>query len=137
MRQTVEGAVVEVAAGSEHRFSKPVQDGIITTAGLELEKLTLGTRIGLGPTAVVELTGLRTPCVLIDRFRTGLKRQVVSSAKRALHSDAASWAWCELAVRSRPATVRAPSCPTDVRSGFLRFSHRRAGGTKPLHLRWS
>ena len=53
----------------------------ITTAGLDLEKLPLGTRIELGPTAVVELTGLRTPCVLIDRFRTGLKRQVVSSAK--------------------------------------------------------
>ncbi|WP_244437056.1 MOSC domain-containing protein [Bradyrhizobium japonicum] len=53
----------------------------ITTAGLDLEKMPLGTRIELGPTAVVELTGLRTPCVLIDRFRTGLKRQVVSSAK--------------------------------------------------------
>ena len=53
----------------------------ITTAGLDPEKMPLGTRIELGPTAVVELTGLRTPCVLIDRFRTGLKTQVLSSAK--------------------------------------------------------
>ena len=53
----------------------------ITTAGLDLENMPLGTLIELGPTAVVELTGLRTPCVLIDRFRTGLKRQIVSSAK--------------------------------------------------------
>jgi hypothetical protein len=29
----------------------------------------------------VELTGLRTPCVLIDRFQAGLKRQVLSSAE--------------------------------------------------------
>lgn len=53
----------------------------VTTAGLDLERMPLGTLIELGPTAVVELTGLRTPCVLIDRFRAGLKRQVFSSAK--------------------------------------------------------
>jgi hypothetical protein len=35
----------------------------------------------LGPQAFVELTGLRTPCVLIDRFQAGLKRQLLSSAE--------------------------------------------------------
>lgn len=39
----------------------------ITTADLDLESLP-GTRILLGPTASVELSGLRTPCALIDRF---------------------------------------------------------------------
>ncbi|MET4717295.1 hypothetical protein ABIF63_001401 [Bradyrhizobium japonicum] len=53
----------------------------VTTAGLALERMPLGTLIELGPSAVVELTGLRTPCVLIDRFRAGLKRQVFSSAE--------------------------------------------------------
>jgi MOSC domain-containing protein YiiM len=53
----------------------------ITTAGLELERMPLGTLIELGPTAIVELTGLRTPCVLIDRFQAGLKRQMLSSAE--------------------------------------------------------
>ena len=53
----------------------------VTTADLELERMPLGTRIRLGPTAIVELTGLRTPCVLIDRFRAGLKRHVLSSEK--------------------------------------------------------
>jgi hypothetical protein len=53
----------------------------VTTAGLDLERMPLGTLIELGPSAVVELTGLRTPCVLIDRFRAGLKRQVLSSAE--------------------------------------------------------
>ncbi|MGY3478394.1 hypothetical protein [Bradyrhizobium ottawaense] len=33
------------------------------------------------PNAIIELTGLRTPCVLIDRFRAGLKRHVLSSAE--------------------------------------------------------
>ena len=54
----------------------------ITTAGLELERLPLGALVELGPTAIIELSGLRTPCVLIDRFRPGLKRQVLSSAER-------------------------------------------------------
>jgi MOSC domain-containing protein YiiM len=56
----------------------------ITTAGLDLELLPLGTLIQLGPAAIVELTGLRTPCVLIDRFRADLKRQVLSSAETGL-----------------------------------------------------
>jgi MOSC domain-containing protein YiiM len=53
----------------------------ITTAGLDLERMPLGTMIELGPAAIIELTGLRTPCVLIDRFQAGLKRQVLSSAE--------------------------------------------------------
>lgn len=53
----------------------------ITTAGLDLELMPLGTLIELGPTAIIELTGLRTPCVLIDPFRAGLKRHVLSSAE--------------------------------------------------------
>ncbi|MCP3401908.1 MULTISPECIES: MOSC domain-containing protein [unclassified Bradyrhizobium] len=53
----------------------------ITTAGLDLERLPLGCLIELGPTAIIELTGLRTPCVLIDRYRAGLKRHVLSSAE--------------------------------------------------------
>jgi len=55
----------------------------VTTAGLDLERMPLGTLIELGPSAVVELTGLRTPCVLIDRFQAGLKRQVLSSSETA------------------------------------------------------
>jgi MOSC domain len=49
----------------------------ITVAGLELERLPLGTVIRLGMTAAVELTGLRTPCVLIDRFQPGLKSRMI------------------------------------------------------------
>ena len=39
----------------------------ITTTGLDLERMPLGTLIEFGHMAMIELTGLRTPCVLIDR----------------------------------------------------------------------
>lgn len=50
----------------------------ITTAGLDLESLALNTELQIGASARIRLTGLRTPCVLIDRFRSGLKGRLVS-----------------------------------------------------------
>jgi len=44
----------------------------ITTRDLDLLALPTGTRLALGDTAVVELTGLRNPCSQIDRFQPGL-----------------------------------------------------------------
>ena len=49
----------------------------ITTSGLDLLTLPLRTRLRLGDEAVVELTGLRTPCGYIDRFQKGLKRAMI------------------------------------------------------------
>ena len=49
----------------------------ITTIGLELEGLPLGSLLSIGASAIIELTGLRTPCVLIDRFQPGLKQQLI------------------------------------------------------------
>jgi MOSC domain-containing protein YiiM len=49
----------------------------ILTAGLDLEGLPLGTILKLGAKAAIELTGLRTPCALIDRFKPGLKRRML------------------------------------------------------------
>jgi MOSC domain-containing protein YiiM len=49
----------------------------VTTLGLKLEQLPLGTRLHLGGTAVIELTGLRTPCGLIDRFQNGLRKKML------------------------------------------------------------
>jgi MOSC domain-containing protein YiiM len=45
----------------------------ITTAGLDILALPRGTRLHLGPDAIVELTGLRSPCSLLDRIQQGLK----------------------------------------------------------------
>ncbi|WP_206317155.1 MOSC domain-containing protein [Streptomyces composti] len=49
----------------------------ITTRGLDLLGLPTGTLLHIGAEAVVEVTGLRNPCVQIDAFQEGLLKQVV------------------------------------------------------------
>lgn len=44
----------------------------ITTEGVDLLALPTGARLHLGDSAVVEITGLRNPCVQIDNFQKGL-----------------------------------------------------------------
>jgi MOSC domain-containing protein YiiM len=48
----------------------------VTTQGVDLLSLPRGTVLGLGADATVELTGLRTPCRLVDDFRSGLMREL-------------------------------------------------------------
>ncbi len=48
----------------------------ILTCGIDLLALPRGTRLHLGPHAVVEVTGLRTPCSQIDRCRPGLQEHL-------------------------------------------------------------
>ncbi|MEV6265033.1 MOSC domain-containing protein [Streptomyces sp. NPDC051784] len=49
----------------------------ITTTGVDLLSLPTGTLLRLGNDAVVEVTGLRNPCLQIDNFRHGLLKEVV------------------------------------------------------------
>jgi MOSC domain-containing protein YiiM len=49
----------------------------ITTRGVDLLGLPAGARLSLGEEAVVEVTGLRNPCVQLDRFRRGLMAAVL------------------------------------------------------------
>ncbi|MBS0428269.1 MAG: MOSC domain-containing protein [Proteobacteria bacterium] len=49
----------------------------VTTRGVDLLRLPTGTRLRLGAGAEVELTGLRNPCVQIDRFQRGLMAAVL------------------------------------------------------------
>lgn len=44
----------------------------VTTRGLDLLALPRGARLRLGATAIVEVTGLRNPCLQLDRFQPGL-----------------------------------------------------------------
>ena len=44
----------------------------VTTRGVDLLNLPTGTRLHLGATAVVEVTGLRNPCVQLDGLQKGL-----------------------------------------------------------------
>jgi MOSC domain-containing protein YiiM len=49
----------------------------ITTRGIDLLRLPVGTRLHLGSTAVIEITGLRNPCAQLDRLQAGLREAVL------------------------------------------------------------
>lgn len=49
----------------------------ITTRGIDLLALPTGSRLRLGDEAVVEVTGLRNPCVQIDHFQPRLLAAVL------------------------------------------------------------
>jgi MOSC domain-containing protein YiiM len=44
----------------------------ITTSGVDLLGLATGTRLYIGDTAIVEVTGLRNPCAQLDKIQPGL-----------------------------------------------------------------
>ncbi|MFJ8618797.1 MOSC domain-containing protein [Streptomyces clavifer] len=48
----------------------------ITTRGIDLLGLPTGALLRIGAEAVVEVTGLRSPCAQINTFRKGLLREV-------------------------------------------------------------
>jgi MOSC domain-containing protein YiiM len=50
----------------------------VTTRGIDLLNLPAGTRLRLGPDALIEITGLRNPCVQLDRFQPGLMKAVLA-----------------------------------------------------------
>ncbi|MBY8343249.1 MOSC domain-containing protein [Streptomyces spinosirectus] len=67
--EEVRAAGFEVAAGQLGEN--------VTTRGIDLLGLPVGTLLRLGDEAVVEVTGLRNPCLQIDGFQDGLLKQVV------------------------------------------------------------
>jgi MOSC domain-containing protein YiiM len=74
----------------------------VTTSGLDLRALPLGTLLDIGE-AQVRLTGLRNPCYQIDRFQDGLREAVTtrdSTGKPSLRSGVMS-------VVTRSGSVRA------------------------------
>jgi ferredoxin-NADP reductase/MOSC domain-containing protein YiiM len=56
----------------------------ISTRHVDLLGLPTGTRLRLGPEAVIELTGLRNPCHQIEDFQPGLLKHVVESKPTGL-----------------------------------------------------
>jgi len=54
----------------------------VTTRGLDLLGLPAGTLLRLGSEAVVEVTGLRNPCVQLDAFQAGLTAAVLARDER-------------------------------------------------------
>ncbi|NKB44601.1 MAG: MOSC domain-containing protein [Alphaproteobacteria bacterium] len=49
----------------------------ITTRGVDLLNLPTGTRLHLGDTALVELTGLRNPCKQLNGIQDGLMQETI------------------------------------------------------------
>ena len=49
----------------------------ITTRGIDVLGLPTGTRLHIGASAVVEVTGLRNPCDQLDQFQSGLRAAVL------------------------------------------------------------
>ncbi|MBD2461252.1 MOSC domain-containing protein [Oscillatoria sp. FACHB-1407] len=49
----------------------------ITTRGINLLQLPTGTKLHIGSTAVIQVTGLRNPCVQLNQFQTGLMSAVL------------------------------------------------------------
>lgn len=54
----------------------------LTTRGIDLLGLPVGAVLRLGAEAVVEITGLRNPCVQLDRFARGLLEAVLDRDAR-------------------------------------------------------
>jgi len=54
----------------------------ITTRGIDLLGLPTGTRLHLGDSAVIEVTGLRNPCAQLDTIQSGLMAATLSHDER-------------------------------------------------------
>jgi MOSC domain-containing protein YiiM len=52
----------------------------VTTRGVDLLGLPAGTRLRLGEEAVVEITGLRTPCKQLEKVQPGLMKATLDRA---------------------------------------------------------
>ena len=53
----------------------------VLTTGIDLLGLPVGARLHLGEAAVVELTGLRSPCRQLDDFKSGLMAAVLDRTR--------------------------------------------------------
>ena len=60
----------------------------ITTRDVELFALPTGTKLRIGDTAVVEITGLRNPCTQLDGIQTGLMSAVLGRDDEEITSRA-------------------------------------------------
>ncbi len=91
----------------------------VLVRGVDLLALPTGTLVRLGDTAVVELTGLRNPCVQLDRFADGLMRAVLRTEPDG-------------AVTRLPGVMSVVSAGGDVRVGAPVTVHLPDGDPVPL-----
>lgn len=74
----IHGELHDELAEQGHPGLKPGEMGEnVTTEGIDLLGLPVGTRLHLGDEAVVEVTGLRSPCAQLDGIQPGLMKATV------------------------------------------------------------
>jgi MOSC domain-containing protein YiiM len=73
----IAGELFDLLAAAGHEVAPGDLGENVTTAGLDLHALAVGSVLRLGGDALVAVTGLRNPCAQIEAFQTGLLRQVV------------------------------------------------------------
>ncbi len=61
----------------DYEVSPGVMGENITTEGIDMNVLPVGTKVQLGPEAVVELTGLRNPCPQLNNVKHGLMKELI------------------------------------------------------------
>jgi len=73
----LQGELFEELAAKGFSISPGEMGENITTTGIDLLGLPTGALLTIGETAVVEVTGLRNPCVQMNQFREGLMPAVM------------------------------------------------------------
>ena len=73
----IHAELFEQMAERGHRVDPGALGENITTAGIDLLGLSRGTRLEIGPDAVIEITGLRNPCAQINGLSEGLMKELV------------------------------------------------------------
>ncbi len=68
----IHAELLEELAGKGFAVSPGQLGENVTTRGIDLLGLSRGTRLRLGPQALIEITGLRNPCKQIDGLAPGL-----------------------------------------------------------------
>ncbi len=73
----IQGELFDELASKGFRVSPADLGENITTRGIDLLALPRGTLLKIGGEAVLEVTGLRNPCVQIEQFQPGLLAAVL------------------------------------------------------------
>ena len=78
----IHGELLDELAESGFAVSAGQMGENVTTRGVDLLGLPTGTRLQLGDTAVVEITGLRNPCVQLNGIQPHLLEAVLGRNER-------------------------------------------------------
>ncbi len=77
----IHAELLDELAGKGFTITPGAMGENITTRGIDLLGLAQGTRLRLGPLAVIEIAGLRNPCHQLNRLAPGLMDAVLARAE--------------------------------------------------------